>query len=164
LNRFSNALLRQAIIEFREPIGFPVPSIVPVPRLVAETLKEAASSKTIKPLTQEDEARVVEVLQRVRSSAGAMQDTGDAGVASEVIHEQVCFRSTVYFHQDNWRSQYKQEAEAEEEAEEEAEQEEQKVSQFSRDDEDQLPFNRVALAQDPMTLQVIFSSLATIRV
>ena len=47
-----------------------------------------------------------------------------------------------------------QEAEAEEEAEEEAEQEEQKVSQFSREDEDQIPFNRAALAQDPITLQV----------
>ena len=48
----------------------------------------------------------------------------------------------------------KQEAEAEEEAEEEAEQEEQKVSQFSREDEDQIPFSRAALAQDPITLQV----------
>jgi hypothetical protein len=90
LNRFSNVLLRDAIIEFREPIGFPVPSVVPVPRLVAESLRETAASKTVKPLTAEDEARVVEVLERVRSSAGAMQDTGDAGVASEVIHEQVC--------------------------------------------------------------------------
>ena len=92
MNRFANTLLRQAIIEFREPIGFPVPSVVPVPKLVAETLRETAASKTIKPLTVEDEARVVEVLERVRSSAGAMQDTGDSGVASEVIHEQVCYR------------------------------------------------------------------------
>ena len=91
LNRFSDPLLRQAIIEFREPIGFPVPSVVPVPRMVADSLRETAASKSIKPLTAEDEARVVEVLERVRSSAGAMQDTGDAGVASEVIHEQVCF-------------------------------------------------------------------------
>jgi hypothetical protein len=90
LNRFSNELLRQAIIEFREPIGFPVPSIVPVPKLVADTLRETAASKTIKPLTLEDETRVAEVLERVRSSAGALQDTGDAGVASEVVHEQVC--------------------------------------------------------------------------
>jgi hypothetical protein len=94
LNRFENALLRQAIIEFREPIGFPVPSVVPVPKLVAETLRETAASKTIKPLTVEDEARVLEVLERVRSSAGATQDTGDSGVASEVIHEQVCTRFT----------------------------------------------------------------------
>jgi hypothetical protein len=50
---------------------------------------------------------------------------------------------------------HQQEAEAEEEAEEEAEQEEQKVSQFSREDEDQIPFHRSALAQDPLTLQVI---------
>ena len=77
---------------------------MPVPRLVAETLKEAASSKTIKPLTQEDEARVVEVLQRVRSSAGAMQDTGDAGIASEVIHEQVYSLMTMYFDRDIRRS------------------------------------------------------------
>lgn len=94
LNRFSNVLLREAIVEFREPIGFPIPSVVPVPRLVAESLREMATSKAIKPLTSEDEARVVDVLERVRSSAGAMQDTGDAGVASEVIHEQVCFHST----------------------------------------------------------------------
>ncbi len=90
LNRFSNQLLRDAIVEFREPIGFPVPSVVPVPKLVVESLREAAASKTVKPLTAEDEARVLEVLERVQSSAGAMQDTGDAGVASEVIHEQVC--------------------------------------------------------------------------
>lgn len=89
LNRFSNPLLRQAIMEFREPIGFPVPSVVPVPRMVADSLREAAAAKSIKPLTVEDEARVVEVLERVRSSAGLLQDTGDAGVASEVIHEQV---------------------------------------------------------------------------
>ena len=76
-------------MEFREPIGFPVPSVVPVPRMVADSLREAAAAKSIKPLTVEDEARVVEVLERVRSSAGALQDTGDAGVASEVIHEQV---------------------------------------------------------------------------
>ena len=80
-------------MEFREPIGFPVPSVVPVPRMVADSLREAAAAKSIKPLTVEDEARVVEVLERVRSSAGALQDTGDAGVASEVIHEQVCFHS-----------------------------------------------------------------------
>jgi hypothetical protein len=54
----------------------------------------------------------------------------------------------------------KQEAEAEEEAEEEAEQEEQKVSQFSREDEDQIPFSRAALAQDPITLQVLNTCLA----
>jgi hypothetical protein len=69
-----------------------VPSVVPVPRMVADSLREAAAAKSIMPLTVEDEARVVEVLERVRSSAGALQDTGDAGVASEVIHEQVCSR------------------------------------------------------------------------
>jgi hypothetical protein len=73
--------------------------VVPVPRLVAESLREMATSKAIKPLTSEDEARVVDVLERVRSSAGAMQDTGDAGVASEVIHEQVCSHSAFeHFH------------------------------------------------------------------
>jgi hypothetical protein len=57
-----------------------------------------ATSKAIKPLTSEDEARVVDVLERVRSSAGAMQDTADAGVASEVIHEQVCSHAFKHFH------------------------------------------------------------------
>ena len=95
VGRFSNSLLRQAIIEFREPIGFPVPSVVPLPRLVADNLRDTAASKSIKPLTAEDEARVAEVLERVRSSAGTIQDSGDAGVASEVIHEQVCSERTI---------------------------------------------------------------------
>ena len=138
------AWLRRCIQEYREPISFNVPDVVPLPRSLADKLSELVESReafvrgdmdgTAAPGSGEAQtaavrAAVAAVVAKVKQVAAmaAVSDSSDSGLNSEVVHEN----------------------EQEEEAEEEAEEEEQKQSAFSREDEQHNPWPTAILASPP---------------
>jgi hypothetical protein len=124
---------KACVDRFREHIGFPIPDCVPVPRPFSTKLHELIEGNADFMQTEESKERVklvthkVEQVSRVHSEALAA--AGNSNLNAEVVHEN--------------------EAEAEEEAEEEAEQEEQKISAFTRDDEQHNPWAVKLLGAKP---------------
>eukprot|EP01012_Entosiphon_sulcatum_P024255 TRINITY_DN29428_c0_g1_i1.p1 TRINITY_DN29428_c0_g1~~TRINITY_DN29428_c0_g1_i1.p1 ORF type:complete len:4234 (+),score=586.19 TRINITY_DN29428_c0_g1_i1:35-12736(+) len=134
--------LKKCIDQFREPIGFPVPEVVPIHRPYTEKISEMVSEHT--EFTPPAAAELVRtVAERVQQTATSGGDNIEAlGLNTEVVHEQ----------------------EAEQEAEEEAEEEEQKVSAYARDDEQHLPWEVENLRSHPGGAECPFYPLSHFRV
>eukprot|EP01104_Vermistella_antarctica_P011016 TRINITY_DN300_c2_g7_i1.p1 TRINITY_DN300_c2_g7~~TRINITY_DN300_c2_g7_i1.p1 ORF type:complete len:1708 (+),score=390.70 TRINITY_DN300_c2_g7_i1:360-5126(+) len=128
------AWLRTCVEQYREEVGHSVADCVPVPRPHAAKLKELvqANSSFVRTDDESSAHRVLTVLTKVEQVSGGMAAHGGGVLArqsleSEVVHEN----------------------EQEEEAEEEAEEEEQKESAFTRDDEQQNPWDASLLLHRP---------------
>jgi hypothetical protein len=164
-------LMRGAIKEFREVIAFPVPVTITAPIAFQQKVEEHLKSKMealldvpvhepeVSPpalglalggadaahtARQDATRRVTLVLSRMTNSSGggdADRDDDDpeaaVGLSAEVVHEQ----------------------EAEEEQEQEAEQEEQRVSHFSRDDEQHIPWAMLPVLSNAATVDVAATRL-----
>ena len=124
------AWLRRCVGLFREPISYSVPACVPVERPFGEKVRQLVEANQAFADRHEGAAERVRVVQQRLAQAGAPQG-GDGeqerSLAGEVVHEN----------------------EQEQEAEEEAEEEEQKMSAFSRDDEQHNPWAVALLAGAP---------------
>ncbi|KAJ8548740.1 hypothetical protein ON010_g10931 [Phytophthora cinnamomi] len=133
----AKAWLRKCIAIFRVEISYNVDAVVPTRKQLSDVIGKLVESHVDFLKTNEENARVTAVKQRLAHSSGGQQqmlaedgsEQGDLRLTAEVVHEN--------------------EAEAEEEAEEEAEQEEQKMSAFTRDDEHPIPWSATVLAQPP---------------
>jgi len=138
--------LRQCVNQFREPIGFPVADIVPVPQPFGGRLRQLVEENASFMVEEREQIRVGVVLESVEAVSAQVEVTeGSQALEQEVVHEQ----------------------EAEEEQEEEAEEEEQKVSAFTRDDEEQQPWTASQLASEPRCIlggEESFYRLAEFRV
>lgn len=121
--------LRNSVQQFRELISYTVEDHVPINESFTQKLEQLSEKN--KAFTMEgDETRVKSVLVRVAQvSEIHSQEEKTSQYNAEVVHEQ--------------------EAEAQEEAEEEAEEEEQKISAFTRDDEQHNPWNPKLLTELP---------------
>lgn len=137
LSAAESAWLRRCVALFREPVSYAVPSDVPlaVPysaRLQDITRSHAAFTGTDSALQERVAAVVRQLTEAMDAQQAEEQQSEDAHgleLCAEVVHEQ--------------------EAQEEQEAEEEAEEEEQKMSQFSRDDEQQNPWPVATLGAVP---------------
>eukprot|EP00049_Salpingoeca_infusionum_P014496 m.271712 g.271712 ORF g.271712 m.271712 type:complete len:4223 (+) comp15683_c19_seq1:207-12875(+) len=121
--------LRQCVDRFREPIIFPIPDTVPEVQPFGDKLRALQADNSHFTTTEEEVARVDSIIHRVEQVSALHIDKTEGGLDSEVVHEN--------------------EAEAEEEAEEEAEQEEEKMSAYTRDDEQHNPWKVSLLSQIP---------------
>merc|ERR1712137_916904 len=124
--------LRRSVAQFREPISYAVDDCVPVPQSYVDKLQVIVKENEDFADTSAAQQRIGLVMSKVSASnpsKNASQDTDQLSFNAEVVHEN--------------------EQEAQEEAEEEAEEEEQKVSAFTRDDEQANPWRAKFLKQLP---------------
>ncbi|CUG89319.1 zinc finger protein, putative [Bodo saltans] len=168
-------LMRGAIKEFREEIAFPIPDSITTPISFQQKIEDHLKSKLealldvpvhepeisppgLQALADRNNAavctgrqdatrRVTLVLSRMTSTSSSHSNSHDdddpetaVGLNAEVVHEQ----------------------EAEEEQEQEAEQEEQRVSHFSRDDEQHIPWTMLSVLSDARSVDKIATRLAPV--
>ncbi|CUG86735.1 zinc finger protein, putative, partial [Bodo saltans] len=167
-------LMRGAIKEFREEIAFPIPDAITTPISFQQKIEDHLRSKLEALLDvpvhepeisppglqamadnnnaavctgrQDATRRVTLVLSRMTSTSSHSNSLDDddpetaVGLNAEVVHEQ----------------------EAEEEQEQEAEQEEQRVSHFSRDDEQHIPWTMLSVLSDARSVDKTATRLAPV--
>lgn len=121
--------LRACVEKFREKIGFPLPDHIPQTQVFGDKLRLLQAENEQFAQTENSKAAVNGIIARIEKVSTAHVSKTEGGLDSEVVHEN--------------------EAEAEEEAEEEAEQEEEKMSAYTRDDEQQNVWNIDVLTRTP---------------
>eukprot|EP00043_Microstomoeca_roanoka_P005858 m.58502 g.58502 ORF g.58502 m.58502 type:complete len:4257 (-) comp13155_c0_seq1:39-12809(-) len=121
--------LKNCVDKFREKIGFPLPDHIPHTQVFGDKLRGLQADNERFAQDEASKSAVRLIIERIEEVSAAHIAKTEGGLDSEVVHEN--------------------EAEAEEEAEEEAEQEEEKMSAYTRDDEQQNPWNVEVLARTP---------------
>jgi len=123
--------LRKCIEQFREPISYAIDDCVPVPQSYSAKLQVLVDKNQDFVTDDKANKRIVDVMQRVAQLSTKQTEIQSSNLSfnAEVVHEN--------------------EQEAQQEAEEEAEEEEQKISAFTRDDEQPNPWKAELLKSVP---------------